>query len=107
MLALSLAQHAKEPDSQRQTFESPDGAFRFSYPRAYLLNTKENAGDVGRSYIPVCAERAVCVVSRRSAFEGTNFQAALFQEREIHDATTKAACFKVPEGIAIRVSVFD
>ena len=96
VVAASLAQHGKQPGSQRQTFVSPDGVFRFSYSRAYILNTKENANEVGVSYISVCSDGAVCVVSRRSASEGTNFQAASFQEREIHDATTEIACLKGP-----------
>jgi|ERR1700733_12016807 len=96
VLAFSLAQHGKEPGSQRQTFVSPDGVFRFSYSRAYILNTKENANEVGVSYISVCSDGAVCVVSRRSASEGTNFQAASFQEREIQDATTEVAYLKGP-----------
>jgi hypothetical protein len=96
VLALSLAQHGKQPVSQRQTFVSPDGVFRFLYPRAFILNTKENANEVGVSYIPVCNDGAVCVVSRRSTSEGTNFQAASFQEREIQDATTEVACLKGP-----------
>jgi hypothetical protein len=94
--ALSLAQHGKQPGSQRQTFVSPDGVFRFLYPSAYILNTKKNAIEVGVSYISVCSDGAVCVVSRRSASEGTNFQAASFQEREIQDAATEVACLKGP-----------
>ena len=77
-------------------FVSPDGVFRFLYPRAYILNTKEDANEVGVSYIPVCSDGAVCVLSRRSASEGTNFQAASFQGREIQDATTEVACLKGP-----------
>jgi hypothetical protein len=96
LLAVSLAQHGKHPGSQRQTFVSPDGVFRFLYPRAYILNTKENANEVGVSYISVCSDGGVCVVSRRSASDGTNFQAASFQAREILDSTTEAACLKVP-----------
>ena len=48
------------------------------------------------SYIPVCSKGAVCVVSRRSASEGTNFHSASFQEREIQDATTEVAYFEAP-----------
>jgi hypothetical protein len=98
VLVLFLAQQGKPPGSPRQTFVSPEGIFRFSYPNAYILNTKENADEVGVSYIPVCSDGAVCVVSRRSTSEGTNFQAASFQERVIQDATTQAACSKgLPE----------
>jgi hypothetical protein len=96
VLALSLAQYGKPPGSQRQTFVSPDGTFRFLYSYAYVLNTKENADEVGTSYFPVCSDGAVCVVSHRGAFEGTNFQAASFQVREIHDAVTEVACLKGP-----------
>jgi hypothetical protein len=95
-MAMSLAQYGKQPGSQRQSFVSPDGAFRFFYPHAYVLNTKENADEVGVSMFPVCSEGAVCVVSRRNAFEGTNFQAASFQVREIHGAVTEVACLKGP-----------
>ena len=99
-VAALLAQHGTQPGSQRQTFVSPDGVFQISYPRAYILNTKENANEVGPrvgvSYIPVCSDGAVCVVSPRSASEGTNFQAAAFQEREIQDATTEVACLRGP-----------
>jgi hypothetical protein len=96
VLVVSLAQLGKQPDSKLQTLVSADGVFRFVYPRSYVLNTNENATEVGGSYIPVCSDGAACVVSRRSAYEGTNFQAASFQVREIEDATTKVACLRGP-----------
>jgi hypothetical protein len=98
VLVLLLAQQGNLTGSRRQTYVSSDGIFRFSYPNAYILNTKENADEVGVSYIPVCSDGAVCIVSRRSASEGTNFQAASFQEREIQDATSQAVCLRgLPE----------
>ena len=96
LLALSLAQHGKQLGSQRQTFVSPDGVFRFSYSRTYMLDTTENADELGVSYFPMCSEEAVCVISRRKYYAGTNFQAASFQEREIRDAMTEVACLKGP-----------
>ena len=70
-VAASLAQHAQQPGSQRQTFVSPDGVFRISYPRAYILNTKENANEVGPrvgvSYFPICSGEGLCVVSPHTA----------------------------------------
>jgi hypothetical protein len=86
---------AKQPDSQ-QTFVSPDGVFRFSYPREYVLDTKDNADQFGVSMFPVCGVEAVCVVSRREYYAGTSFQAASFQEREIHNATIEGACLRGP-----------
>ena len=96
LLAVSLAQHGKQPGSQRQTFVSPEGVFRFLYPRSYIQNTKENTDELGVSYFPMCSEGAACVISRRKYYAGTNFQAASFQEREIHDAMTQVACLKGP-----------
>jgi hypothetical protein len=87
---------AERPDSRQQTFESADGVFRFSYPHHYVLNTADNAGEIGVSMFPVCSDDAVCVVSRREYYAGTNLQAASFQEREIRDATTEVACLKGP-----------
>jgi hypothetical protein len=87
---------AQPAGAGRQRFVSPDGVFRFSYTADFLLNTEENADEVERSYIPVCSDGAVCVVSRRSYFAGTTLQAASFQEREIADATTRVACLKGP-----------
>jgi hypothetical protein len=87
---------AKQPDSQRETFVSANGAFRFSYSSEYVLDTKDNANEFGVSMFPVCNDEGVCVVSRREYYAGTNLQAASFQEREIHNATTEVACLKGP-----------
>jgi len=87
---------AERPDFQQQTFASADGVFRFSYPRNYVLNTAKNAGEVGASMFPVCNDEAVCVVSRREYYAGTNLQAASFQEREIRHAKSEVACLKGP-----------
>jgi hypothetical protein len=87
---------AEQSVSRRETFVSPDGVFRFSYPREYVLDTKDNADEFGVSMFPVCNDEAVCVVSRREYYAGTSLQAASFQEREIRDATTTVACLKGP-----------
>ena len=82
--------------TRRQRFVSPNGVFQFSYTSDFLLNTDENKDEVQTSYIPVCGEGTVCVVSRRGYFAGTNFQAAGFQEREISNATNSDACLMGP-----------
>ena len=46
--------------------------------------------------IPVCQSAVACVVYPRSTYEGTNFQAAAFQAREIDDATTENVCLRPP-----------
>ena len=75
---------------------SPDGVFRFLYPRSYIQNNKENTEELGVSCSPICSEGAACVISRRKYYAGTNFQAPSFQVREIHDAMTQLACLKGP-----------
>jgi hypothetical protein len=87
---------AQPTGARRGVFVSPDGVFRFSYTSDFLLNTEENKDEVEHSYIPVCDEATVCVVSRRDYFAGTTLQAAAFQEREISDATNRDACLKGP-----------
>jgi hypothetical protein len=87
---------AEQRDFQQQQFESVGGTFRFSYPHHYALKTADNAGEIGVSMFPVCNDEAVCVVSRREYYAGTNLQAASFQEHEIRDATTEVACLKGP-----------
>lgn len=87
---------AQPTGARRREFVSPDGVFRFSYTSDFLPNTEENKDEVKNSYIPVCDDGTVCVISRRDYFAGTNFQAAGFQEREISDATNRVACLKGP-----------
>jgi hypothetical protein len=93
LLTLWAAQPA---GAQRQIYVSTDGVFRFFYSSNYLPNTKDNADEIQGSYIPVCTDGAVCVVSRHDYFAGTNFQAASFQVREISEAKSRAACLKGP-----------
>ncbi|MFY9531642.1 MAG: hypothetical protein WBC04_24575 [Candidatus Acidiferrales bacterium] len=62
--------------------------------------------EAGSSYIPVCSDGAVCVVSHRSNYQGSNFEAASFQVREINGATTQRACLTSPMRAA-NVPEFD
>jgi hypothetical protein len=80
----------------RQTFTSPAGVFQFTYPSSYELYTGSKAGHAGSSYISVCESAAACVLYPRSTYEGTNFEAASFREREISDATAESACLAPP-----------
>jgi hypothetical protein len=66
---------AQPTGARRRVFVSPDGVFRFSYTSDFLPNTEENKDEVKNSYIPVCDDGTVCVISRRDYFAGTNFQA--------------------------------
>ena len=96
-LAVCSAQQESQPNSQlhgRRTFVSSEGVFRFTYPPRCVLNTDKN--NAGATYIPVCSEGSACVVLPHSAYEGTNLEAASFQEREISDATTERACLTSP-----------
>jgi hypothetical protein len=79
-------------DSQRRpsvhptVYTSTDGSFQISYPGDFQVCT---AGKMEpctiQSYIPPCDEDAiVCVVYPKKQFEGTTFESAAFQVREIH-----------------------
>ena len=91
-----LDRTAKKAGSKRRAFVSAYGVFKFSYSDMYVLNSKNNAEELGVSMFPVCSEGGACVVSRREYYPGTNFQAASFQVIYIKHATTKAACLKGP-----------
>jgi hypothetical protein len=90
ILAIFIA-HPEVPIHAR-TFTSPDGAFRFVYPQTYLVKTEWNADEISASYIPVCIEGAICVVTRRDAYKGTNFQAAAFDVLQIENTSTQDSC---------------
>jgi hypothetical protein len=81
--------------SGQQTFRSPDGTFRFTYPSSYKLYTGSET-DQAPGIIPVCQSAVACVVYPRSTYAGTNFGAAAFQAREIDDATTENVCLRPP-----------
>jgi hypothetical protein len=67
-------------------YSSPDGTFQISYPGNFLVCTAGKMEPcVLQSYIPPCDEDAlVCVVYPKKKFEGTTFESAAFEVREIH-----------------------
>ena len=81
--------------SGQQTFRSPDGTFRFTYPSSYTLYTGSETDETG-FYMPVCQSAVACVAYPRTTYAGTNFLAAAFQAREIDDATTENVCLRPP-----------
>jgi hypothetical protein len=81
---LALPTHSQRRSSA--VFTSGDGAFQISYPSDFQVCT---AGKMDpcriQSYIPPCDEDAiVCFVYPKKQFEGTLFESAAFQVREIH-----------------------
>jgi hypothetical protein len=83
-----------------RVFNAPDGVSQFAYPSSFELYWNDDEPRAANSYFPVCQHAVVaCVLYPSSEFAGTNFQAAAFQERQIDDTATEAACLKLPPDI--------
>jgi hypothetical protein len=75
--------HAR-PVVQWKTFTSPDGAFRFRYPSDFPLCTAGAIKPCDHAYNPLCDEDAlVCVSYPPNSFQGTGFEDAGLQIKEI------------------------
>lgn len=105
------AQPAASHTSRRNTFTSPDGAFRFEYPASLVWcerSPHQSDGWVQEScagFTPVCSAvscqataTVACVAYPAGRIgEGTNFDAAAFSANELEGKTTEAECLKVTE----------
>ena len=85
MFALTTNAQQRSSAEQTKTFTAADGAFQFSYPSDFQVCPGGKIESCIQSFIPVCEQDAlVCVLYPAKQFEGTNFEAASFQVREIH-----------------------
>jgi hypothetical protein len=102
---LALPTHSqRRPLGHLAIFKSADGGFSFSYPRDFQICTAGNMRPCNRSYAPACEEDAIaCAVYPAGRFEGTNFEAASFQVRQVE--AEREANYHEPADEAMRADV--
>lgn len=106
---LSPAQTSHQ--STKNSFTSPDGAFRFEYPDT-LVSCKRDSNQLDRwapesceAFTPVCSDvygdsddTVACVAYPASeAKENTSFQAAAFSVSQMKRSTTDSECLRIAE----------
>jgi hypothetical protein len=71
--------------ANEKVFTTPDGTFRFVYPAEFVLCTQGSIEQCNQhSFIPLCDSKAlVCVAYPPRAFQGTNFESAGFEVRQV------------------------